>query len=113
MCIPCGDLLDKKEKRDMEGGKSSDLPRVQARLSSPSAHFPLPSPSLLYSACSSKCMNAWMASQNTLHNLFLLDNLAFFSPPADNSLNSKPVNLEITYLTEILVLKNQIKKVDS
>lgn len=76
-----GFLEGREEKLDMGGGDSFDLPTVQACLSSPSAHFSPPLPPSKYSACSSKCMNAWMAWQNTLQDLFLSDNLAFFFRP--------------------------------
>lgn len=64
-------FLEGREKLGLGEEKNFDLPTIQGanfqNLSSSSAHLPPHSfPSSQYSACSSKCMNAWMAWQNTL-----------------------------------------------
>ena len=75
-------LLGMKEQ-DMEGENSSPPQLFFCSFLLLSFSFPPQ-----YSACSSKCMNAWMAWQNTLQDLFLLDNLAFFFFPLLTTLST-------------------------
>lgn len=113
-------LLEGRKKLGVRGEKKSfNLPTVQGGLSSSSAHlspsFPFP-PSILHATA-----NVWMLGWlgKTLSEIYSCWTVlySFFFSPADGSVNSRllceAVNLEITYLIQTLLLKNQTKKGDS
>ena len=112
-------LLEGREKLGVRGEKKSfDLPTVQGGLSSSSPplspSFPFP-PSILHAAA-----NVWTLGWlgKTLSEIYFCWTVLYsFFSPADSSVNSRPlceaVNLEITYLIQTLLLKNQTKKGDS
>ena len=67
------------------GEKNFNLHTIQGSLSSSSAHLPptpplIPSPPSQYSACNSKCMNDWMAWQNTLRFISVGQSYILFFP---------------------------------
>lgn len=81
ICILCGAFWKRGGSETWKEGRVLICPQCK-RVSV----LPLPiSPLFLsfpprYSACRSKCMNAWRTWQNTLQDLFLLDNLEVFFP---------------------------------